>query len=103
VAFLPDCCRQRNTAELADLERLTSTLAARTLLVRRAEGEEIELERRPEASPRCGRWQTSTHTGNKDEKQTSHGTQKPVELMRRPILNHTERGDVELIEADEIE
>lgn len=24
---------------------------------------------------------------------TGHGTQKPVELMRRPILNHTERGE----------
>jgi len=34
------------------------------------------------------------HGGNKDEKQTGHSTQKPVELMRRPILNHTERGDV---------
>ena len=33
------------------------------------------------------------HGGNKDEKQTGHGTQKPVELMRRPILNHTERGN----------
>jgi DNA modification methylase len=32
--------------------------------------------------------------GNQDEKKTGHGTQKPVELMRRPILNHTERGDV---------
>ena len=30
--------------------------------------------------------------GNKDEAPTGHGTQKPVELMRRPILNHTERG-----------
>jgi DNA modification methylase len=34
------------------------------------------------------------HGGNKDEKQTGHGTQKPVELMRRPMLNHTERGDI---------
>ena len=25
---------------------------------------------------------------------TGHGTQKPVELMRRPILNHTEKGAV---------
>lgn len=32
------------------------------------------------------------HGGNKDEKQTGHSTQKPVELMRRPILNHTKRG-----------
>ena len=28
------------------------------------------------------------------EEATGHGTQKPVELMRRPILNHTVRGDV---------
>jgi DNA modification methylase len=34
------------------------------------------------------------HGGNKDEKQTGHSTQKPVELMRRAILNHTERADV---------
>jgi DNA modification methylase len=25
---------------------------------------------------------------------TGHGTQKPVELMRRPMLNHTERGEI---------
>jgi DNA modification methylase len=31
--------------------------------------------------------------GNRDEPVTGHGTQKPVELMRRPILNHTECGD----------
>lgn len=28
--------------------------------------------------------------GGRDEPATGHGTQKPVELMRRPILNHTE-------------
>jgi DNA modification methylase len=33
------------------------------------------------------------HGGNKDEKPTGHGTQKLVELMRRPILNHTEHGN----------
>ena len=32
--------------------------------------------------------------GTRDEVATGHGTQKPVELMRRPILNHTKRGDV---------
>jgi DNA modification methylase len=32
--------------------------------------------------------------GSKDDAVTGHGTQKPVELMRRPILNHTERGGV---------
>jgi len=31
---------------------------------------------------------------NREETATGHGTQKPIELMRRPILNHTERGDV---------
>ena len=25
---------------------------------------------------------------------TGHGTQKPVELMRRPLLNHTEPGEL---------
>jgi len=34
------------------------------------------------------------HGGNREEKQTGHGAQKPVELMRRPILNHTVRGEV---------
>jgi len=32
--------------------------------------------------------------GGSAEEVTGHGTQKPVELMRRPILNHTERGAV---------
>lgn len=32
--------------------------------------------------------------GDRKEKTTGHGTQKPVELMRRPILNHTERGAI---------
>lgn len=31
--------------------------------------------------------------GSSEEKPTGHGTQKPVELMRRPILNHTESGE----------
>jgi DNA modification methylase len=31
--------------------------------------------------------------GNRLETATGHGTQKPVELMRRPILNHTQHGD----------
>jgi DNA modification methylase len=32
--------------------------------------------------------------GDREETATGHGTQKPVELMRRPILNHGTRGDV---------
>ena len=31
--------------------------------------------------------------GNQQEAATGHGTQKPVELMRRPIVNHTKRGE----------
>jgi ParB-like chromosome segregation protein Spo0J len=33
--------------------------------------------------------------GNSDKENevTGHGTQKPVELMRRPILNHTQQGE----------
>lgn len=30
----------------------------------------------------------------KEDSITGHGTQKPVELMRRPILNHTEEGEL---------
>ena len=33
------------------------------------------------------------HGGSGQAEQTGHGTQKPVELMRRPILNHTVKGD----------
>jgi DNA modification methylase len=32
--------------------------------------------------------------GNREEVATGHGTQKPIELMRRPMLNHTEPGDL---------
>lgn len=32
--------------------------------------------------------------GGSDEEKFDHPTQKPVELMRRPILNHTRRGDL---------
>lgn len=31
--------------------------------------------------------------GQPEDAITGHGTQKPVELMRRPILNHTEEGE----------
>jgi DNA modification methylase len=32
--------------------------------------------------------------GGYDEQKFDHPTQKPVELMRRPILNHTKRGEL---------
>jgi DNA modification methylase len=32
--------------------------------------------------------------GGSNEEATGHGTQKPVELMRRPILNNSLRGDI---------
>ena len=32
--------------------------------------------------------------GGSTEEKLNHATQKPVELMRRPILNHTSRGDL---------
>jgi DNA modification methylase len=31
--------------------------------------------------------------GEEEEAVTGHGTQKPVEIMRRPMLNHTQAGD----------
>jgi DNA modification methylase len=32
--------------------------------------------------------------GGSDEEKFDHPTQKPVELMRRPILNHIKRGEL---------
>jgi DNA modification methylase len=32
-------------------------------------------------------------TGNSDEERVVHGTQKPVECMRRPVLNNSQHGD----------
>jgi DNA modification methylase len=32
--------------------------------------------------------------GGSDEEKFDHPTQKPVELMRRPILNHLRRGEL---------
>jgi len=32
--------------------------------------------------------------GGSDEQKFDHPTQKPVELMRRPVLNHTKRGEL---------
>ena len=32
--------------------------------------------------------------GSREEEATGHGTQKPLELMRRPIQNHTNRGEI---------
>jgi DNA modification methylase len=32
--------------------------------------------------------------GGSDEEKFHHPTQKPVDLMRRPILNHTKRGEL---------
>jgi DNA modification methylase len=32
--------------------------------------------------------------GGSEEEKFDHPTQKPVELMRCPILNHTRRGDL---------
>ncbi len=32
--------------------------------------------------------------GSSDEEKYDHPTQKPIDLMRRPILNHTKRGEV---------
>jgi DNA modification methylase len=37
-------------------------------------------------------WQIG-HSGDEDEA-TAHGTQKPVECMRRPIVNNSKRGDL---------
>ncbi len=37
---------------------------------------------------------SEVHHGGSDEEKFDHPTQKPVDLMRRPILNHTKRGQL---------
>ena len=32
--------------------------------------------------------------GSSDEQKFDHPTQKPIDLMRRPILNHLKRGEI---------
>lgn len=32
--------------------------------------------------------------GSSDEEKYDHPTQKPIDLMRRPMLNHTKRGEI---------
>ena len=42
-------------------------------------------------------WQIQNHNamgGKQDDYNSSHGTQKPVECMARPIRNHGRRGDL---------
>jgi hypothetical protein len=39
-------------------------------------------------------WLTGVSPKSSDEQKFDHPTQKPVELMRRPILNHLKRGEL---------
>ncbi len=52
------------------------------------------MARRSDPEHRVDVQNLNPHGGNHEEKPTGHGTQKPVELMRRPMINHTERGEV---------
>ena len=46
------------------------------------------------SNPQCGSLRISIPSAaTAEETATGHGTQKPVELMRRAIVNHTEAGD----------
>src|SRR5205085_12222557 len=36
----------------------------------------------------------SSDLGGSDEEKFDHPTQKPIELMRKPIVNHTRRGEL---------
>ena len=70
------------------------SLAARTLLVCGA--------KKVKSAHWCGDrtqstlWQVANLNpfGGSEEEATGHGTQKPVEFMRRPILNNSVRGDI---------
>ena len=49
---------------------------------------------RPQTGDRVGGFEPECRLEERKQTDTitGHGTQKPVELMRRPLLNHTERG-----------
>ena len=50
---------------------------------------------KPARTPRCGTVASPKFImGGSDEAKFDHPTQKPLELMRRPILNHIKRGDI---------
>ena len=61
-------------------------LAARALLVRRPQGRHRPLEGRPQADDALGHPAAATRRGD------GHGTQKPVECMRRPMQNNSSPG-----------
>ena len=74
-------------------ESRTLPLGPRALLARGAQGAKGKWcgDRR-----RSTVWQVPNLNpigGDRNEKATGHGTQKPIELMRRPIVNHTKRSD----------
>ena len=39
-------------------------------------------------------WSSQGTSGGDEDEATAHGTQKPVECMRRPIVNNSKRGDL---------
>ena len=65
------------------------------MLVCGAERPDRTLARRSQADDRLGSSESeSVWRGSTEENEaTGHGTQKPVEIMRRPILNHTRPGE----------
>jgi DNA methylase len=63
-------------------------LAARALLLRRPQGRE-----RPLAGGARSTTVWAIGNASEEDEVTVHGTQKPVECMRRPLLNNSAKGD----------
>ena len=67
---------------------------SRAVLLRNPSGKDVALARRDRKQSTV--WKVANLNpfgGDRTELPTGHGTQKPVELVRRAILNHLERGE----------
>jgi len=74
------------------LEPRRLSLEARNLLVRRARRQGQSLDGRPHADDGLGDRQQQSFRHPQREQSWGHGTQKPVECMRRPIVKHSRPG-----------
>jgi DNA modification methylase len=67
-------------------------LEARSLLVRGARRQNQPLGGRPQADDGLGDPNNNPFGNGQREESSGHGTQKPVECMRRPIANNSRSG-----------
>ena len=99
--FSPVCCRSASCTISRSSGQGTRSddahpllVSTRTLLVRAKEKRPLVREARQERNDLGVRPPRSSSCGGSKEEKFDHPTQKPVELMRKPILNHTKPGEL---------